>query len=67
MNDDDKVINHKNVKNNYHGVQKLRQFCYLCFVRSNFSRVLMKRIILISIMKPNDRQASIGANIEEKI
>ena len=62
MNDDDKVINHKNVKNNYHGVQKLRQFCYSCFIGSKFSRVFMKRMILISKMK---RKTSIATNIEE--
>ena len=68
MNDDDKVINHKNVKNNYHGVQKLRQFCYSCFIPSKFSRVFMKRMILISKMKRNKihrGQTSIATNIEE--
>ena len=32
MNDDDKVINLKNVKNNYHGVQKLKAILIFMFL-----------------------------------
>ena len=31
MNDDDKVINHKNVENNYHGVQELMPILIVMF------------------------------------